>query len=288
MSSRSRVRTLVLAGRVGVLATAVTVGVLGGAGVVARFAATPDPAVSVPSGPTGPVAPAPTDEAVAKPGFAEECSGPALRPEWRPLLGPDDPGFGMESDFLGDLSHVTVENGTCTIRAARVATPSGRPYASAAISTRGTFAQRYGTFEARVRYSAGQGVWPAFWLLQDRDIVATPPEIDVFEAYPGATGDRRPNVVASTLHYAGGSHHFVHRHDGDLTRDFHVHRLTWTPGLLVFSIDGIETGRITRDVPDVAMFPILNLAMGARGFRTDATTPDVATLEIDYVRIWAP
>jgi len=56
----------------------------------------------------------------------------------------------------------------------------------------------------------------------------------------------------------------------------------------VFSIDGIETGRITRDVPDVAMYPIVNLAVGATGFRVDETTPEVATMQIDYVRVWAP
>ena len=36
----------------------------------------------------------------------------------------------------------------------------GGPYASAAMTTKGNFSQRYGTFEVRVRYPAGQGSGP--------------------------------------------------------------------------------------------------------------------------------
>lgn len=223
--------------------------------------------------------------------FAEECVG-ALRPEWRPLHDGNDPGFGLDSDFLGDLSQVTVADGTCTITAVRRSTPSGRGFASAAMATRGAFAQAYGTFEARLRYSSGQGIWPAFWLLKDQPRVGGTPEIDILEAYPGRGGlggGSGPNVVVSSLHHdRGGVHHFSYDHGSDMTTDFHVYRLVWSPGSLVFSIDGVETGRITRDVPDVAMYPILNLAVGAAGFRTDASTPDVATMEIDYLRVWAP
>jgi beta-glucanase (GH16 family) len=252
----------------------------------------PSPRASSPAAPTpGPsetITPVPTED-LGPPVFAEECSGP-LRPEWRALFGPGDPGFGLDSDFLASLRQVSVSGGLCTITAERQTTPSGRLYASAAMGTKDAFAQRYGIFEARIRYPAGQGLWPAFWLLEQRDAVETPPEVDIFEAYPGhgRQGGTGPTELTSTLHYAGGSHHFTHDAGLDLTLEFHVHRLTWSSGLLVFSIDGIETGRITRDVPDVAMYPIVNLAVGATGFRVDETTPEVATMQIDYVRVWAP
>jgi len=249
-------------------------------GLVATVSPTAEPADT--AGPTGP----PNS---AAPAFAEECTD-ALRPEWSALHVPGDRGFGLDSDFLGDLRQVSVANGTCTITAARVATSSGRPYASAAMATRATFAQAYGTFEIRVRYPAGQGMWPAFWLLRDQVEIGGPPEIDIFEAYPGRGGiggGSGPNVVVSSLHYQGGTHHFSYDRGSDMTADFHTHRLTWSPGLLVFSIDGVETGRVTQNVPDVAMYPIVNLAVGAPGFRADSSTPAVATMDIDYIRVWA-
>lgn len=236
------------------------------------------------------VAPSPADSISAlTPMFAEECST-SLRPEWRALHIGDDPGYGLDSDFLGDLRQVSVASGICTITAERVATPSGRPYVSAAIGTHGTFAQRYGTFEVRIRYPGGQGIWPAFWLLEQRSAITTPPEIDVFEAYPGKPGfggQAGPNVVVSSLHYRGGTHYFFHDHGSDMTAGFHTHRMTWSPDLLVFSVDGVETGRITNHVPDVAMYPIISLAVGAEGYRADERTPPVATMDIDYLRVWA-
>lgn len=41
-------------------------------------------------------------------------------------------------------------------------------YATGELSTFKRFRQRYGYFEARVKYDAIQGFWPAFWLMPDR------------------------------------------------------------------------------------------------------------------------
>jgi len=43
-----------------------------------------------------------------------------------------------------------------------------KSYVSAEISTFKRFRQLYGYFEARIRYDAVTGVWPAFWLMPDR------------------------------------------------------------------------------------------------------------------------
>jgi hypothetical protein len=259
--------------------------------------ATGGPGVTVgPTASTGPTSspaqsasPAPTPTEIPLT-FAEECDGPELNPLWSPVYGPEDAGHGLDSDFRGGFRRISVSDGLCTLTAERARTRSGRTYAAAAMGTRNTFAQAFGTFEARLRYPAGQGVWPAFWLLPE-GMLRPPPEIDILEAYPGhggPGGGSGANVVVSALHYAGGTHFFSHDAGLDMTTDFHTYRLVWSPGLLVFSIDGVETGRMTRDVPEVAMYPILNLALGAPGFRVDATTPDQMTMDIDYVRIWAP
>jgi beta-glucanase (GH16 family) len=200
-----------------------------------------------------------------------------------------DPGFGLDSDFLGNLSQVSVANGYCTITAERKATPSGRQYASAAFATRNTWSQTYGTWEARIRYPNGNGVWPAFWALRANSYNL--PEIDVLEAYPGSVsaGGSGPNVVVSTLHYASGANQYFATDMGfDMTGAFHVYTMVWTSSKLVFSIDGKAVGTITSNVPTVPMYPILNLAIGATGYRADGSTPDVLKMDVDYVRVYAP
>jgi beta-glucanase (GH16 family) len=195
---------------------------------------------------------------------------------------------------MGDLRQVSVANGYARITAERMTTPSGRPYGSAIFSPYGTFSQAYGTWEARLRYPKGQGVWPA-WFLLPVGQKSPYPEIDIFEAYPAppSGGGSGVNVVGTTDWYGTGlNHNFV----TDFTSlginitdgAFHVWKMVWTPASLVFSVDETVIGSITQDVPSVPMYPIFDLALGAPGYRVDGTTPSLLTMDIDYLRVYAP
>lgn len=222
-----------------------------------------------------PVPPPPTS------GFFADFLAPDSR--WRPTYVVGDAGYGLDSDFLGSLAQVSIANGLLTIKAERKATPSGRAYASASISA--NYAQAFGTWEARFRYGKGAGVWPAFWLLAQGSL-QSPPEIDVMEAYPGpGAGSSGVGVAVQTLHTAANpSRYFVYS-GADLTLDFHVYRCVWTPTSMEFAVDGQVTGKLTSDIPQGPMFPIITLAMGAPGYRVDASTPAVVTMDIDWLRV---
>jgi beta-glucanase (GH16 family) len=214
----------------------------------------------------------------------------SMDPRLVPVYVPGDPGYGLDSDFLGNTSQVTVANGIATIRAERKTTPSGRPYASACIGTKGTWGQRFGIIEARIRYPKGQGAWPAFWMLEAGKNVS-PPEIDIFEAYPatpGAGGGSGVNVAVISNHYAGGSPQYVAWDAGsDLTADWHVWRCEWRADAIRVWVDGVLRATHAGHVPTVPLYPILTLAMGAGGYRVDGTTPAVLTMDVDYLRAWA-
>lgn len=242
-----------------------------------------------PSGTTGRPASLPPVVVEPAPSFAEDGAGP-LNPAWTAFFAAGDPGFDVDADFMSDLSRVSVASGLVTLKAERAITPSGRPYASAMISTRTTFAQAFGTWEARIRFPAGQGVWPGFFLLPKGQL-GPYPEIDIFEAYPGlpGRGGLGRSVIVSTVHLSAGvTHHKTFDAGIDLTADFHVYRMTWTPARLEFSLDGRVYWTVTDDIPKVPMYPVLDLAMGAPGYRVDGTTPTTATMDIDYLRVFAP
>src|SRR5205814_987997 len=153
---------------------------------------------------------------------------------------------------------VSVANGFCTISAVRRSTPSGRAYASAAISTYGTFSQKYGTFEARIRYPKGAGVWPAFWMLNGAPS-GTLPEVDIFEAYPGpGTGSSGTSVAVFSNHYSGGTQYTAWDAGSALTGSGHVWRYEWTPDSIIVRVDGAKIGTLTGHVPIVRTYPILN------------------------------
>lgn len=154
-------------------------------------------------------------------------------------------------------------------------------YSSGMISTRDAFAQKYGYFEIRARWSGGRGIWPAFWMLPADG--SWPPEIDVMEAH----GDK-PGIVFQSLHS---------KVQKPVTREvrvvgdagaYHRYGVLWLPGRLDFFVDGAKTATMptTSDLTK-PMYLVANLAIGGywSGFPNQATTFP-ATMQIDYIRVW--
>ena len=196
--------------------------------------------------------------------------------------------------------------GRLVIRAAEESLPEsfkcwyGRcRYTSARLITKGKFSQAYGRFEARLRVPAGQGLWPAFWLLgEDIKSVGWPAcgEIDVMENI-----GREPSVVHGTAHgpgYSGaqgiGAPYELPK--GRRFADgFHVFAVEWEPRELRWYVDGRLYQTLTPDklpagarwVYDHPFFILLNVAVGgAWPGDPDKTTTFPQTMTVDYVRVY--
>lgn len=201
-------------------------------------------------------------------------------------------GLSKESDLMnGD--GVSVANGVITLAASRGSTPSGRAWRSSETATKGHFSQLYGNFQARMRWTKGDGLWPAFWLLQS-NASGRRPELDIMEAYPNTTfwpGTTRAWPGASryqfTNHYdaTGGQQGLTIEPGVDLTAGWHVYEMEWRPNVLIARFDGVEVGRFTSNVPSVPMFMILDMVVGNWSQLSTANTPDVANLQVDWVRV---
>lgn len=186
-------------------------------------------------------------------------------------------------------ANVVVRNGVLNLIAKRErtvghlhnGTPHSLPYSSGMISSAGRFSFRYGYVEMRARVPAGQGLWPAFWLLPESR--RWPPEIDVMELL-GSEPDR----VHQTLHPADGSSMTSFETTGvRYSEGWHTFAMDWRPDSLVFFVDGVERGRVTAGVPSEPMYLIANLAVGGRwpGSPTDVTAMP-ATFSVDHIRVW--
>lgn len=157
-------------------------------------------------------------------------------------------------------------------------------YTSGAITTQNAFAQQYGYFEVRARWTGGKGLWPAFWLLPE--VRAWPPEIDVMEALSA-----QPNIVHQNLHPISNPNHTsqaVAIPGSGNGQSFHRYGVLWLPSRMDYYIDGVKTASFpTTSEFSQKMYMIVNLAVGGYwGGSPDSTTKFPAHMDITYVRAW--
>lgn len=174
-----------------------------------------------------------------------------------------------------------------------------RNYTSARLKTAGKFSQTYGRFEARIKIPAGQGMWPAFWMLgDDIDKAGWPAcgEIDIMENI-----GKEPSIVHGSIHgpgYVGADGieaPFTLPAKRQFADDFHIFAVEWEPDAIRFYVD--ETLYVTRTRADLhpgwkwvfdhPFFLLLNLAVGGDWpGNPDATTVLPQNMLVDYVRVY--
>jgi len=168
-------------------------------------------------------------------------------------------------------------------------------YTSAKITTRGKSPVAPGRVEARIKLAAGQGLWPAFWLLGNNiGTVGWPAcgEMDIME-----NKGSQPTITSSAVHGPGysGNTPFANSY-GPITSDsFHVYAVEWDDQSIRFFVDGnqhyivsrADVGRYGNWVFHQMFFVILNFAVGGH-FDGDPQSDSIfpATLLVDYVRVY--
>jgi len=175
---------------------------------------------------------------------------------------------------------------------------------SGKISTYNKVGFTYGYIEARIKLPAGDGTWPAFWMLGSN--IATKPwpgcgELDIME-YKGSA----PTINYGTVHYANSSG--AHEYKGgtrdamvDLSADYHRYGMLWKPDEITFFLDDNVVYSMRKSDSGLARWPfgpdaqgkdpsfyaILNLAMGGQFGGSIDPTLNQATMNVDWVRYYS-
>lgn len=177
--------------------------------------------------------------------FADEFNEKLSPAVWNHYEGSRKDGFNVKKNAF-------IENGNLVLRVSKG--PFGR-YHTGFISTRRNheymFSQKYGYFEARIKFGTGGGHWAAFWLMPDpgkaihnkdnsgRDGA----EIDIAEGF-GASD------VNHAVHFDGynygrwGKHQSVGFNSVLDANEWHTYGLEWTPNALIWYIDDQEVHRL--------------------------------------------
>ncbi|WP_434615231.1 glycoside hydrolase family 16 protein [Tabrizicola sp. M-4] len=162
---------------------------------------------------------------------------------------------------------------------------SGRYYAEHPSASR--FDATYGFFEMRAKIPAGQGLWPAFWLLPSKH--ESLPEIDIMEVL-----GHDPSLLELHFHYRNSAGE--KRSAGyavrttNLSQGWHTYGVDWSPEHIIWYLDGQEVWRFSdrSRIPNEPMYMIVNLAVGGDWpGNPDETTRFPARMEVDYIRAWS-
>jgi beta-glucanase (GH16 family) len=163
----------------------------------------------------------------------------------------------------------------------------------ASVDRRGMgFSQQYGYFEMRAKFPAGEGVWPAFWLIGVERLAAnstSTSEIDIVEHYGHA-----PHQYSSSVHvwprskdvkkFSETKH--IPVEPGSLYNGYHLYGVLIDEDKTRFYFDRNLVWEIdTRDEHKQPMFLLVNLGLGAGWPIANAPSPSIMT--VDYVRAYA-
>lgn len=235
-----------------------------------------------------------------------DTDGPIDTSKWHHQTKLPDHG----SWYNGEIQHYTnreensyVNDGTLYIVGKKETfTDQGqtKEYTSARLNSK--FAFQYGKVEVRAKLPTGAGTWPAIWMLGkninedggywDEQGFGTTPwpacgEIDIMEHW-----GTNQNYIQSAMHtpssYGGTVNHGGRMIPG-VSDEFHTYTLSWYPGKMVFSVDGIvhytyeptEYNENTWPFDD-EQYILLNFAF------LPGIDPEFVedALEIDYVRVY--
>jgi beta-glucanase (GH16 family) len=199
-------------------------------------------------------------------------------------------------------------NGNLVIEARRE-NYSGNQFTSARMLTQGRFAFKYGTLVARIRMpNTANGLWPAFWMMgNNAGAIAWPQcgELDIVEMGSKAGIDQglQQKKINCALHYAdaAGTHGMFDAWTNapvDLSLDYHLYQISWTPTNITFYLDDVPYGSWDITASYLSeyhqpMFPILNIAIGGYDpsytgvYSPGAVTATLpARMAVDYIRLY--
>jgi len=218
-------------------------------------------------------------------------------------LPPSGSWFNNEvQHYTNRLENSFVEDGKLHVMAKKETfTNQGetKQYTSARLNSK--FAFTYGKVEVRAILPTGVGTWPAIWTLGknidedggywDEEFGTAPwpacGEIDIMEHW-----GNNQNYVSSALHTPSSSGATVNHGgivDENVSTEFHIYSLVWTPEKMDFSLDGYVYYTYAPEDKNMDTWPyvaeqyiLLNVAMQGAIDPNFTESPMI----IDYVRIY--
>lgn len=223
---------------------------------------------------------------------------------WNYETGTGNGGWGNQEKqyYTAREKNIRVKDGNLQIQAYKE-DYNGSAYTSARIQTKGKKSFKYGKMEARIKFPAGGGTWPAFWMLGSNGAWPACGEIDIVE-YVGNIPKRASFALHSSARHGGSPITKVTYFDNNLYEDFHTYGVIWEEeedigrDVIKFTVDDVVYFTVTENATylnSTYYWPyqqyyyfILNLAIGGNmgGAIDDAIFNNDVIMYVDWVRVY--
>ncbi|NLY90539.1 MAG: family 16 glycosylhydrolase [Firmicutes bacterium] len=235
----------------------------------------------------------------------DEFDGDSLNTEiWNMEARPPRWTNNELQEYTLSAENIFIRDGKLVLKAIKTQKNGRDSYTSGKVNTMGKKDFMYGKVVVSAKVPAGQGLWPAIWMMPTKESLYGPwprcGEIDIMEVL-----GNQPHIAYATVHYGlphAQQQKFKVITDGTtFADDFHEFALEWEPGEMRFYVDGelIHTvndwytalGGVEKPYPapfNQNFYLQLNLAVGGDwpGNPDETTDFTKAEFEIDYVRVY--
>ena len=117
-----------------------------------------------------------------------------------------------------------------------------RPYLTGGIYSWGKFAFQYGRIEIKAKLDQAYGMWPAIWMLSEKDIYPNQHngEMDIMETlnHDDFAHQTTHNHYTITLNQTEPKKSATAKID---TTDYNIYSVSWYPDKLVYAINGVKS-----------------------------------------------
>ncbi len=248
--------------------------------------------------------------------WSDEFDGDALDADkWSPNVWPPRKVNDEDQAYTAREKNLRIEDGNLVIEAHKE-DYDGASYTSGRVHSDGNGDFLYGRFEVRARLPAGQGSWPAIWMLPS-DPYRYSTTCEEGEDWQGSsTCDAWPNsgeidIMEHVGYQMGHIHGTVHNEAyywlkweqrkgriliDDVDENFHVYALEWTPDRIDAFVNDSHYFTYVNENSGWRVWPydqpfhlILNIAVGGAWGRAGGPIDDeIFPLQmlIDYVRVY--
>jgi len=153
--------------------------------------------------------------------------------------------------------------------------PRDFDYTSGTLNTGGSFRQKYGLFEAKIRFNLNYPVNHALWLVSDLML----PHIDIAKAAKSVVMGNYWGSLEAGLKPEKNTFKVS---SGKYASEFFIFSLEWTSTRLTWKINGVTVASVREGVPQVPMY----LNFGSSLYEKTHAPVFPASFEVDWIRCY--